>query len=181
MDPSNQEKPERPKTHYDALQVPTDATPTEVRKAYLRLIKIHHPDKIHPAIDNLHTPTEAIHLASTNQFTQNLIEAYSTLIDPCRREIYDQRMKSQQIPLPHDQSHEGISNPQLARIVSQVVDLSEFTQADHDDEDQEDGKFTLSCRCGGQFMISEEQMESGVDIVGCDGCSLTIKVEYQAL
>lgn len=67
-------------------------------------------------------------------------------------------------------------------IVSNVLDLSEFTRLSSiircvGNEDSE--RFVYPCRCGGQFMITSLDMDSGTDVVGCNGCSLTVKVEFE--
>jgi len=67
------------------------------------------------------------------------------------------------------------------KIVSQVLDLSEFTQLEDEGQDLAgEERFVFPCRCGGQFLIGEDLMDAGIDIIGCDGCSLAVKVEYQA-
>ena len=45
--------------------------------------------------------------------------------------------------------------------------------------DPEDSTFSLQCRCGGRYIISEAEMEEGVDIVCCCTCTLGIKLLYQ--
>lgn len=37
-------KPKKEKTFYQILEVPTSATPTVIKKNYLKLAKIYHPD-----------------------------------------------------------------------------------------------------------------------------------------
>ncbi|KAI9612603.1 hypothetical protein H4Q26_007760 [Puccinia striiformis f. sp. tritici PST-130] len=117
-----------------------------------------------------------------HQYAQNLILAYSTLIDPARRIEYDlKRLKS-------NPAHKQVpSSGSDSKIVSQVLDLSEFTQLTVDQPEEEapdtvggGDRFVFPCRCGGQFLISEDQMEADIEIIGCDGCSLTVKVEYQS-
>jgi len=41
------------------------------------------------------------------------------------------------------------------------------------------GVFTKMCRCGGQYVITDDDLASGVDLTCCDVCSLTIRVLYQ--
>jgi hypothetical protein len=36
-----------------------------------------------------------------------------------------------------------------------------------------------SCRCGGQFKINEEQMGRDVTVVQCNGCTLSVRVQYE--
>lgn len=65
------------KTYYDILDVPCDASPVEIKKAYYKLSKQHHPDK------NPEKKEEA-----TAMF-QQIGEAYQVLSDPELRERYD--------------------------------------------------------------------------------------------
>jgi len=37
-------KPKKEKTYYQILEVPENATPTNIKKNYLKLAKIYHPD-----------------------------------------------------------------------------------------------------------------------------------------
>ncbi|POW13079.1 hypothetical protein PSTT_03982 [Puccinia striiformis] len=162
----------------ERLRVPRPLGKNHRWTAYLRLIKLHHPDKLKPSH---HHPASTVHSHSPqqpsptdHQYAQSLILAYSTLIEPARRIEYDlKRLKSNPA---HNKS-----------IVSQVLDLSEFTQLTVDQPEQEapdtvggGDRFVFPCRCGGQFLISENQMEADIEIIGCDGCSLTVKVEYQS-
>lgn len=39
--------------------------------------------------------------------------------------------------------------------------------------------FSHPCRCGGEFLICEQEMEEGVELVGCEGCSEIVRVLYQ--
>ncbi|WAQ84688.1 hypothetical protein PtA15_5A261 [Puccinia triticina] len=166
--------------YYKILQVSSDASPSELRTAYLRLIKLHHPDKLKKQSHHPSSGPQASHSSQPNadhRFAQDLIHAYSILIDPSRRTEYD--LKRLQSPAGHNTvSSAGVH----AKIVSQVLDLSEFTQLEHEGQNQAGGeRFVFPCRCGGQFLISEDQMEADIDTIGCDGCSLTVKVEYQCL
>jgi diphthamide biosynthesis protein 4 len=191
--------------YYKTLQVSSNASPSELRTSYLRLIKLHHPDKLkqpsHPS--PVPQPSHSDQLTEHNRFAQDLIHAYSTLIDPVRRTEYDlKRLQSSpgHEPVCAFRATQSIekrvinlvkliilyeckaSSTTQTKIVSQVLDLSEFTQLEHEGHQQPDGeRFVFSCRCGGQFLISEDQMNAGIEIIGCDGCSLTVKVEYQCL
>lgn len=65
-------------TYYDLLQVPRNATKSEIKKNYYRLIRECHPDKL---------PMEKREWGSEK--TQELNEAYDVLSDPEKRKIYD--------------------------------------------------------------------------------------------
>ena len=41
--------------------------------------------------------------------------------------------------------------------------------------------YSCDCRCDGEYIISEGDLESGQNIVCCSGCSLSIRVLYNIL
>ncbi|BFZ56804.1 hypothetical protein PYCC9005_003852 [Savitreella phatthalungensis] len=47
--------------------------------------------------------------------------------------------------------------------------------------DDAGGIFTMPCRCGGSYIVSEHDLERNRDLVNCDGCSLVVKVLYRAV
>ncbi|EEB05250.1 diphthamide biosynthesis protein Dph4 [Schizosaccharomyces japonicus yFS275] len=55
-----------------------------------------------------------------------------------------------------------------------VVDLDDF-------EEQADGSFVYPCRCGeyGGYIVTEDDLENGMDVIPCTGCSLVVKVAYE--
>ncbi len=38
--------------------------------------------------------------------------------------------------------------------------------------------FNYGCRCGSEYVITEEQVHDRVDLIGCEGCSENIRVRY---
>ncbi|PVU89549.1 hypothetical protein BB559_005055 [Furculomyces boomerangus] len=58
-------------------------------------------------------------------------------------------------------------------IINENVDLEEM------EFNQDTLDYTYGCRCSGNYIINEEDLERGVDIVGCDMCSLKIRVLYE--
>lgn len=72
-------------SHYDELGVEPGAPPAEVRRAYLALARLHHPDR---------------HGGDTTRM-QALNEAWTVLGDPERRARYDRsRLRSEPRPTP---------------------------------------------------------------------------------
>lgn len=65
-------------SYYNVLQIPMDATPEDIKKAYRRLAMLYHPDT---------TENKDIHAES--RFLM-LIEAYETLKDGEKRKLYDE-------------------------------------------------------------------------------------------
>lgn len=67
---------------YDILEVAPNATEPELKKAFQKLARKYHPDKNYAA--NGQTDPEAV------EKFQNISNAYMTLCDPEKRQIYDQ-------------------------------------------------------------------------------------------
>ena len=55
--------------------------------------------------------------------------------------------------------------------VTQHLSLSDFTP--------HEGYFTYPCRCSGDFVITHENLEAGVEVVGCGGCGEWVGVGYE--
>jgi hypothetical protein len=68
-------------THYDVLGVRRTATPVELRQAYLRLVRDHHPDR--------HAGSSPEVRADAELRTREVNEAWHTLSDAERRRRYD--------------------------------------------------------------------------------------------
>ena len=62
-------------THYESLGVPSSATAQEIRRAYLRQARLHHPD-----------------VGGGDRAMQALNEAWAVLGDPARRRAYDRSL-----------------------------------------------------------------------------------------
>ena len=71
------------RTHYDTLRVPPSATDAEVREAYRRLARDHHPDRRVSAPDG-----------ATSVSMPEINEAYRVLGDRGRRVVYDAQLRS---------------------------------------------------------------------------------------
>lgn len=69
-------------SYYELLKIAPDATDMQVRKAYLNLAKLLHPDK---------NPEK-----NTTQLFQQLQKAYTTLRDPSLRRAYDVSLLSKE-------------------------------------------------------------------------------------
>ncbi|MFA5257241.1 MAG: DnaJ C-terminal domain-containing protein [Opitutales bacterium] len=73
------------KTHYETLDIPTDASPEQIRKAFRSLAFVYHPD-----------------LAGPDSMTQDVFlqirQAYEVLIDDGRRSAYDEGLSQARQP-----------------------------------------------------------------------------------
>jgi hypothetical protein len=70
--------------HYEALGVPRSAAPAEIRQAYLRLARRHHPDR------QVGAGADAERAARTRMAELN--QAWEVLGDPARRRRYDEQV-----------------------------------------------------------------------------------------
>ena len=68
-------------SHYTVLGVSNNATKAEIRSAFVALCKKYHPDK-NPGFD----------AKVTSQKFSRVNEAYSVLIDPAKRSLYDRQL-----------------------------------------------------------------------------------------
>lgn len=100
-------------THYDILEISSDASPLEIKKAYRRLALKHHPDRNQGSV------------ASTEKFKQ-VGSAYETLSDPQKRKEYDVQLKYGPVP---NQSSPNASYPETSPFQRTRVDP--FAQFDH--------------------------------------------------
>ena len=85
-------------------------------------------------------------------------EAYEALSSPRRRQEYDRKRQWQE--------------DQTIFAVSDEVALSEMA---FDDAEQ---MHFYECRCGGDYVLTQEERAQGVNIVGCTNCGLHVKVNF---
>lgn len=145
-------------THYEILSVPSGVSLASalLKKAYHRALLLHHPDKLgsQPA---------------GPQFTVDQITtAYITLSTPQLRQEYEKELVVSTSTI--------IGGVDEGKVL-QAVDLDDF------DYDEQGERWTRACRCGeGEgFVITEEHLAAGDDVVGCCGCSLWVKVGYEVV
>ncbi len=63
--------------------------------------------------------------------------------------------------------------------MTQKLPLSDTVDLDDMTFDPGSEAYSLSCRCGGEYVISETEMECGVEVVCCSTCTLCVRVLYQ--
>ena len=139
------------RNYYELLNVPRSASSAEIKASYRQLLLSLHPDKFDASKDN---PTPA------NIDIGQLKDAFVTLSSPEDRLKYDSKLSLRPDPSP------SRSRP------AHTVSLDDF-----DDLGQ---SWTYNCRCGGKYTIGEEDMERGVHLTACSGCSEVIWVGYEA-
>ena len=85
-------------THYDTLGIPPSATDAQIREAYRRLAREHHPDRTGAAP------------SSSPRSMPEINEAYRVLGDPARRAVYDASLRSGSSAPPSDDTGPASTN-----------------------------------------------------------------------
>jgi len=68
-----------PKGYYQTLGLSSNASQNDIRKAYLKLAQLNHPDKVHDPIENENAHKKFVKIG----------QAYEVLSDPNKRKEYD--------------------------------------------------------------------------------------------
>ena len=139
--------------YYALLRIPRSASPNTIKAAYHRALLHLHPDKLRQSADD---PV---------QFTDVglLHDAFVALSSPALRTAYDAR---------DELSRTG---PRPAQVIS--LDLFDYSEG----SDGAISTWTLACRCGGKYDITEDDLERGLHLVGCGDCSEVIWVGYETV
>lgn len=145
-----------------------------IKRAYHRALLQNHPDK-YPQLKGQPTTAQKPYSSSTATFTIDQISAaYKVLSDPKSRAEYDRSLdlapNNQGLKRGEQAFQTGIEN----------VDLDDL------DFDETEGaeRWYRSCRCGNPrgFLFTEADLEdageNGELLVGCQDCSLWMKVHF---
>jgi diphthamide biosynthesis protein 4 len=135
---------------YEVLGVSKLATADELRHAYQRLIRQHHPDKSGST--------------STDEAFVRVQRAYDELRDPTHRLRHDAEERAAALDAAGD----------LAREVE--VDLSELRY----EEEEGRGVWSYDCACGDVFVLREAQLDAGIERLHCSSCSFILRPLYTA-
>jgi curved DNA-binding protein CbpA len=142
---------------YDVLKISRDATPDEIKKAYLQRSLEWHPDKIDD-------PNKR---AISSKKFQVLTQIYQILSDNKKREDYDSK------------SSHIISTSEDSDL------FARYDEVRLSDCNEQEEFYYYDCRCSGHFKLSKEYLLTSrghnsschnVFIVDCDSCSNTIKI-----
>jgi len=160
-----------PQSYYELLQIsPSSSLSSEdIKAAYHRALLKFHPDKAGSSLRLIHLnrqcesqdePAQEEHKSDID--IAQLKEAYITLSSSHLRAEYDFKLADERL---NNGSGKG---PRPAQIIS----LEDF-------DERLDGFWYHACRCGGDYIISETDMEKGCHLVGCNSCSEVVWVGYE--
>ncbi|TPX52549.1 hypothetical protein CcCBS67573_g09846 [Chytriomyces confervae] len=71
--------------------------------------------------------------------------------------------------------HRTLGGTGPKEVVNGEVDLDDMAC------NADSGTFQSSCRCSGSYVVSEQDLEDGVQVVSCTTCSLRIRVLYSVV
>ncbi|KAI8320747.1 DnaJ-domain-containing protein [Martensiomyces pterosporus] len=142
--------------YYSVLGVQTTASHEDIKRAYYALSRQVHPDKQNSSNQ---LPSQSTKDANPIQFHQ-LSLAWETLGDQIKRREYDRQRSEVQ--------------SKARGVVQDEVDLDDM------DFDEQTLAYSYPCRCSGNYIISEDDLEAGRDMAPCSDCSLKIRVLYEA-
>jgi diphthamide biosynthesis protein 4 len=141
--------------YYALLGITRSASPDTIKGAYHRALLLLHPDKQRQNADDL-SPSANIGL---------LQDAFLTLSTTTQRAAYDAQYElSCKAPRP-----------------AQVVSLEDFDCSDSEGPDGAVSIWSLACRCGGMYKVTEDDLERGRHLVGCENCSEVVWVGYEVV
>jgi len=149
--------------YYTLLRIPRSASPDTIKAEYHRALLRLHPDKLRQR-----HPDDPAQSADVGR----LHDAFMTLSSATLRAAYDAR---------EEQSRTGRPRP------AQVVSLERFDCRSRSSPRSGGGgeastttwTWILTCRCGGEYEVTEEDLERGLHLVGCGSCSEVIWVGYE--
>ncbi|RDD41071.1 DPH4-like protein [Trichoplax sp. H2] len=136
---------------YEVLKVNPTASLEEIKRSYHSLVKQWHPDKL---------DCNSAENDVASAIYDRIDKAWQTLSKDELRKKYDQQRREvkvrQEYPINDD------------------VDIDDM-------EYHEDGNYSYDCRCGGCYIISENNLEAGIDIAPCTTCTLAVRVLYSVI
>lgn len=50
-----------------------------------------------------------------------------------------------------------------------------------DEDEDEPAYYTHPCRCSGEFVITRQDLEDGIEVIGCGGCGEWVGVGYEVI
>ncbi|RIA88216.1 hypothetical protein C1645_775532 [Glomus cerebriforme] len=160
MDNFNRREVTTSPTYYEILEVSDENVSIEqIKQQYQKLLLLHHPDKAGFIMNNVDECVKSNDNKESK--VEFIIEAWKVLKDPESRKIYDDKLTAMRL------KQDGIYNAD--------IDLDDM------EYNEETKLYSLPCRCSGNYIITEQDLEKGANITGCTNCSLKIHVLYEII
>jgi diphthamide biosynthesis protein 4 len=148
----------------------------EIKKAYRNALLTAHPDKVQASKESAKKKSTSGKTLKNLYTIDDVKEAFAVLGDKQKRAEYDRWIAAQPAQ-PSDTASGGLSADFVLGL--DLLDLSDFISVD-------EMEWTRTCRCGADraFKIREEELEEAERrgekevLVGCEGCSLWLRVGF---
>ncbi|GAA5890787.1 hypothetical protein JCM6882_000663 [Rhodosporidiobolus microsporus] len=150
---------------YAVLQLAANPAPSAnaVKQAYRALILQAHPDR-----QGASNAAQAGAEGAGGAEALNL--AYEVLSDDEQRREYDEARAAY------------LSSLRSSRNASAfALSLSLDAFDPHGDDEDDPAYYTHPCRCSSEYKITREELENGVEVIVCQGCSERCMVEYEVV
>ncbi|GAA6043434.1 hypothetical protein JCM8097_002856 [Rhodosporidiobolus ruineniae] len=169
---------------YARLAVPRTASTSEVKQSYRRLIRQRHPDRLGAGAAGAEAGAQSLEEAKGAQAGEaegeagadELNAAWEVLGDEEQRRAYDAARAA---------FLAARSSSSSAFALSLSLDLFEPHYppgvSPDTDEEAEPAFYTHPCRCSSEYRISLDELEAGVEVIVCEGCSERCRVEYEVV
>ncbi|XP_062563950.1 dnaJ homolog subfamily C member 24-like [Armigeres subalbatus] len=144
-------------SHYQVLNVASDATLDEIRRSYQTLALRFHPDKVNRQGSS--TVQQSDQLTGLADNFIRIDEAWKVLRDEETRRVYDAELMQRTCRDEY--------------FVNEVLRRADFKY------NQEEDLYYYTCRCGGSYVLPEEIVEHENCYIACDECSLLVEVEVE--
>lgn len=153
----------------------SDLSPQQLKAAYRRALLLHHPDKFPAQVDRVQSHSDRPKHEQDHAYAVDQISnAYGILSVPKLRAQYDRDLK-----LTHPSAkNSSLWGHEKFRTGFETVDLDDLEHGELEEQ------WYRSCRCGDRhgFLIRrvdlEEASGEGELHVGCQGCSLWLRVLF---
>ena len=157
------------RTAYHVLGIESDATPETIRSSYLKLARKYHPDKSKDASSEVRVERRRGEFRLFRVYTisfffpqqsmfRDIQKAWDTLKNSETRKLYDSSLKE---------------------ALKKSTGSGAITEIDLDDMEYDGTSFFTECRCGSKVFVTENDLDSEIDMYPCEGCSMTIRVLYE--
>ncbi|CAB4427591.1 unnamed protein product [Rhizophagus irregularis] len=144
-------------TYYETLEISDEnASIEQIKQQYQKLLLLHHPDKTGFVMNN--DDENIKNNYNKEHKVESIIKAWKVLRDPELKKVYDDELKAMRL------KHE---------IYNADIDLDDM------EYNEEMKLYSISCRCSGNYIITEQDLEKGANITGCTNCSLKIHILYE--
>jgi len=151
----------------------------QIRAAFRHALLLHHPDKAASIVGWNDASPLTPRQKSAKHSVDEICHARDVLTDPNLRQEHDQFL-AQNAPL--SSANAAVSNGSLA--TSEQVESVDLDDMEYSEATQ---TWTRVCRCGNAkaYEVSEDDLASATSqgcreiSVGCDGCSLHIRVLFE--